>query len=68
MQVGHETTYGAIGNHHLFTKTSHCHQALPKLLSLSGFTEALNTFGRSDDDMVHTWFHAQLPQTFLNGN
>ena len=24
VQVGHETTYAAIGNHHFFTKTCHC--------------------------------------------
>jgi hypothetical protein len=23
VQVGHETTYGAMGNHHFFTKTCH---------------------------------------------
>ena len=60
VQVGHETIYGAIGNHNFFPKL--CHHQLPKLLRTSvkpvfiqhlctGFTEVLNNFGKSDDDM-----------------
>ena len=47
VQVGHETTYAAIGNHHFFTTT--CHRQKIYVLSLQ---EVLNNFGRSDDDVV----------------
>ena len=59
-QDGHETTYADIGNHHFFTMSL---SDLPKLSRTSvklvrkcylctGFTEVLNNFGRSDNEMV----------------
>ena len=62
VRVGHETTYVDIGNHHFFTIPVTIVRAT-KIIKESvkpvhecylctGFTEALNNFGSSDDDMV----------------
>ena len=60
--VGHETTYAAIENHHFFTFTMSSSdlsklsrtsvKSVHKFYLCTGFTEVLNNFGISDDDMI----------------
>ena len=64
VQVGHGTTYAAIRNHHFFTISCHRQtyqnykglwtsvKPVHKCYLCTGFTEALNSFGTSNDDMV----------------
>ena len=58
VRVGHETTYAAIGDHNFFTIPCHRQTYLSsvkpvqKCYLCTDFTEVLNNFDRSDDDMV----------------